>query len=361
MQPASAVELSGQLTSLGIQTRDSQLKQGVSDLSRLRLKLEDRREGFSWQLSYDNELLWGAQVRDPGFAALSTVPDPTWMDATATVQQSASLYWRHTLYRGWLQYENEALRLTLGRLRIAWGSGRIWNPTDRFNPVLPTALEPDQKLGVDALDMQWRYSHSGSIQAVGAPGRAANRTSRKLALRWQDTFAEADVAALIAKIGRERVFGLDITGNIGDAGARLEWMQSAGGVHGAFGQLVAGMDYTFQNEMFPEGLYLAIEYFYNGAPVPLAAASLNGSDLLQSSSGQLLGFLAGYDLSALWRFDLIVLSDLEKKGWFASPQLTWSAKENLDLSVFYQAAAGSPGNAFAMLNDLLAVRLDWYF
>jgi hypothetical protein len=33
-----------------------------------------------------------------------------------------------------------AFDISIGRQRIAWGSGRIWNPTDLFNPLNPTTF-----------------------------------------------------------------------------------------------------------------------------------------------------------------------------------------------------------------------------
>ncbi len=355
--PARALDFSGQITTLAIQTNNSLQQQGLTDLTRLRLKLEDQQGPFSWHISYDNELLWGGAVRDPAFSTLIAPPVPTFLDATATIRQSPSSFWRHALYRGWLQYEADALRVTVGRQRIAWGSGRIWNPTDRFNPVQPTALEPDQKLGVDALDMQWRYSNYGSIEGVAAPGRDASLTSRKLALRWQDTFGEFDVAAMLGRIGSERVAGLDVTGNIGEAGARLEWMQSNGGASGSYGQLAAGVDYTLHNDWVPRGLYLAVEYFYSGAPGAIALSQ----DRLQSISGQLLGLMGGYDLSPLWRLDILTILDMERFGWFVAPSLTWSAMENVDIALIVQLPGGQQGSEFARLNHLYTVRADWYF
>jgi len=362
--PVGAMDISGQLTSLAIQSTDSREQQGLTDFSRLRLKLEDQYGALSWQISYDNELLWGAGVRDPAFPLQAAQPEPTYMDASSTVRQSPSLYWRHTLYRGWLQYDAGAFKATLGRQRIAWGSGRIWNPTDRFNPVQPTALEPEQKLGVDALDVQWRYSGTGSFEGVAAPGRGASSTSKKSALRWQDTFGEFDVALMAARIGSERVAGLDITGNVGDASARLEWMQSNGGVSesgvqmGNYGQLAAGMDYTLHSSWFPEGLYLAAEYFYNGASSVVGTPS---QDRLQSVSGQLIGLLSGYDLTPLWRVDLLSIVDLEQRGWFVAPSLTWSAMENLDIALIAQLPGGRPASEFGRFHHLYEARVDWYF
>jgi len=356
---AQAVEFSGQYTNLLFYTRGSQGQPITTDLNRLRLRMEGAEGPFSWEVVYDNEVLWGGLVRDPLFQVLSALADPTYADLTATIHSTGSLDWQHTLYRGWLQYEQGPLQITVGRQRMAWGSGRIWNPTDRFNPVDPTALEPEQKTGVDAGVAVWRYSGSGAVQAIAAPGREAHGVSRKWVLRWQDTFGEADISLLGGRIGEEDVFGLDITGNVADGGARLELMQAWPSQGKAYLQLSAGYDYTLTSQWLPAGLYMAIEYFYNGAP-GLAPAGAP-VDRLQTLKRSLTGFMAGYDLTPLWRLDMLLLADMSDSSVFFMPQLTWSATDNMDIGLFAQLPAGTQAGEFARFDELLAFRLDWYF
>jgi len=357
--PAHAIEFSGQYTNLLFHTRGSLGQAITTDLNRLRLRLEGAEGPFSWEVVYDNEILWGGLVRDPLFQTLSALPPRTWADLTATILDSGAVNWQHTLYRGWLQYEEGPLQITAGRQRMAWGSGRIWNPTDRFNPVDPTALEPEQKTGVDAGVVVWRYSESATVQAVVTPGRQAHDVSRKWILRWQDTFGETDVALLGGRIGEEDVFGLDITGNVADGTARVELMQAWPVQGKAYMQLSAGYDYTLINPWLPAGLYLAIEYFYNGAPG--VAAPAVPVDRLQTLKRSLLGFMAGYDLTPLWRLDLLLLADTSAPSVFFMPQLTWSAANNIDIGLFAQLPAGTQTGEFARFDELLALRMDWYF
>ncbi len=351
----SAAELSGHYTNLMLHGANSVGRVGTSDINRLRLSLEHAAGNWSGRLSYDHEFLWGHAVRDPVFATLSRLPQPTWVDATATIRRAQSYQWRHTLYRGWLQYERPRFRLTVGRQRIAWGSGRIWNPTDRFNPIDPTTIEPDQRLGVDAVFGAWRYSASGSLSGIAAPGRGAHRLRRKGMLRWRDTIADTDVALTAGGVGNTRLMGMDVTGNLGGAGWRLEWMQSWRGGE-RFGQLVTGLDYTLNNRWFSNGLYLALEYFYNGA----AGRVTPYSDRLQSLARHQLGAMAGYDLTPLWRFDLLAIADLDYGSNFARPALTWSMGEDSELTIFGHYFSGARGD-FATVPNLTALQLVKYF
>lgn len=358
---AYAMEFSGQYTNLLFETRDSLKHNRTTDLNRLRLQLDGEHGSefgtFRIHLAYDHEILWGALVADPVLAAALRRPEPTWLDASATISRRTHLNWRHDLYRGWVEYETGPVQIRIGRQRIAWGSGRIWNPTDRFNPVQPTALEPEQKLGVDAGRLEWHYAGNGSVIAIAAPGRTVSRTSRKTAIRWQDTFGEFDLALMAGRIQRENMFGVDVTGNLGDASVRLEWMQANNSQDGRYGQISTGMDYTWYPAWFSNGLYMALEYFYNGAAGSVSAKQ----DRLNSRSKHLLGGMLGYDVSPLWRFDLLWIADMQQSGWFVAPSIRWSAEKNVDISFFVQMPQGSGNSEFSALEALYAMRADWYF
>ncbi len=363
-QPAAALELTGQYENLLFATRDSRKQQQITDLNRLRLKLDGENGPLRLHLAYDHELLWGGLVADPPVAAALRRSEPTWIDAEAALYRRARINWRHTLYRGWVEYDAGGVNLRLGRQRIAWGSGRIWNPTDRFNPVQPTALESAQKLGVDALRAAWNYGGNGSLIAVLAPGRAAYAASRKAALRWQDTFGEFDLAISLARIGAEHMLGVDLTGNLGDAGVRLEWMQGSllpGNRSGSYGQLIAGIDYTWQSRTLPNGLYMALEYFYNGAAAPFATLLPAAGDRLNSRSRHLLGGMLGYDLTPLWRGELLLIVDPGHGGSFIAPSLKWSLREDLELTLLAQLPNGRGVAEFAGFEPLYALRADCYF
>jgi hypothetical protein len=354
-----AIELSGRYTNLFFHTESLLNQKQTGDLNRLRLRAEDGFDQFSWELVYDHSWLYGSVVRSAQYQAASSLPYPTYLDLTSYIYRGHSLDWRHSLYRAWLQYEQDQLLLILGRQRIAWGSGRIWNPTDRFNPIDPTAVQQDQKIGVDAFNTAWRYDNSGSFQMILAPGRSEHNVARKVSGRWQDTFGEFDVAAMGGLFGDEQVLGIDLAGNIGDGGGRLEVVRSISGPDGAYTQLMAGYDYTLFHAWFPEGLYLAIEYFYNGASA--RNLSLASQDRLQSFSRSLWGGILGYDLTALLRFDFLLLADVTRHSFFYAPSVTWSVTDSIDFKVVAQLPTDGQSGEFASYRPLYAMQLDWYF
>jgi len=349
----------GSYRNLLFHVRDSIGAALTSDLNRLRLEWDGGISRLSWHVSYDHELLYGGLVSSPDFSATARLPDPAWLDASHTISPGGRHDWRHRLYRASVHYDGEHVGLTIGRQRIAWGVARIWNPTDRFNPVDPTALEPSEKTGVDALVASWRYSAFGAVQFVAAPGQASHRVSRKAALRWRDTLGEADVSLIAGRIGMERVLGGDVAANLMDGMLRLEGMQSWPKHAQGFAQISAGYDYTLTNSAFPTGLYLLVEYFYNGAPGD--APGLAPADRLYSRARHAFGVSAGYDLTPLWRLESTLIWEASSGSRFLLPKLTWSASENVDVTVFALLFGGSRRSEFGRRENTWALQADAYF
>ncbi len=59
--------------------------------------------------------------------------------------------------------------ITLGRQRISWGSGRIWNPTDLFNPVNPANFAKIEKDGADAAALTYFFGNFTDLEMVYNP------------------------------------------------------------------------------------------------------------------------------------------------------------------------------------------------
>jgi hypothetical protein len=359
-QLGPAGELGGSYRNLLQITRDSLGTRTVTDFNRLRLKLAGTHGPWSWLLSYDHDLIAGGLVESPDFALIKAIPEPTYLDATDTIASGDLFEWRHRVHRAALTYDWGGGRLTAGRQRIAWGSGRLWNPTDRFNPVAPTAIEPEEKIGVDAVFGELRFGQFGALQGVAGPGNGDRNVRRKLALRWRDTVGELDYAVLAGRIGDETVAGLDLAGNLWQGGFRLEAMVGRPEHEASYVQLATGYDFTFRNQTFPAGLYLLAEYFYNGAALAMAPPPLT-TDRLESRNAHFVGLSAGYDLTPLWRLDGLAIWDLIGESAFLGPRLTWSAAADIDVSMFAQLFLGDAGSEFGGLEDAYFLRLELFF
>jgi hypothetical protein len=362
-----------------------------TSLTRLRLGL-DMRAGphFSAEVVYDNEILAGSLDT---FAA--SAGDALGRPPYLNLQGGSSwdhVRWEHGLYRGYLFFESRHFELVLGRQRIPWGVGRLWNPIDRFNAIPPLALEADQSTGVDAVLARWIVSGFTSLEAVFAPAR--DRDDHSYALRLHGIFRDVDYSLMAGVFEEAPTAGLDLAANLGDAAGRLEvvytnprrqmWPVDSDRPYEIpdFWQVVVSADYLFD---VGEGIYALAEYLYNGnalgfgygkagpllplfeqtgepiPPVWLISADRFGGSRVVTRSRHLTGFELGYELTPELRGDLLVIADWDglSAAWF--PRLRYSPLDWLELTLGVQLVHGAPYSEFGSAEHLAFLLADVFF
>ncbi len=351
-------ETGGSVTTLLWQGENSLHQQRGNLLQRLRFQWQQQIGMLDWRVDDDVLALYGGMVRDPLFARQKRHPPATWLDAESVLYDRSPWWLRHRLYRGWLRWQQGDWQLVAGRQRMAWGTGRFWNPTDIFNPVSPVALEPEEKTGADALSLQWNYSGFGSLQAVLAPGKHRWGLPRKQAVRWRDTFDIGDISVSWLRADHQNLLGVDYAGDLGDAGIRFEGVRSS---DGRWQQWLVGGDVNYVSRCFPAGLYVALEYLNNKAANPsYQPLSAMPSAMLQSRSHQLLAGRAAYDVTALWHVELNWIQDLEHASQAVLPGVQYSPGEDMEVQWTLQWMTGQQGE-FAGLNTISLLRWQWFF
>jgi len=351
-----AADLSGSLKNLGLLTRDTDGQPVEYDLTRLRLNAEggSEEEGVRWQLTYDHELRLGSLLATPAYRMASKIPEPTWLDGAQTLSDGRRHQWQHRLHRGWLQLGSAETHAVLGRQRIAWGSARLWNPTDLFNPQPPLALEGEEKLGVDALLLEHSYSGFGALQAVVAPGNSVRLTPRRTAIRLRDTLADADWALVAAEVDRARILGIDLFAELFAGGIYGEAVAVRPGIGTDYRQIAVGFDTTFNPDWWESGIRLLIEGLYDGSwsrsPQPLGGGM-----------ARQLGIMAGTDLTPLWRLDGVLLLNPDRHGRALMPTLSWSARSDLTLSATAFLFAGPADSIYGRQSDSFCMQGEWFF
>ncbi len=360
----AAGELFGTATDLMWRTRDSTSHIINSGISRLRLELDGGRSlgdaDISWRIAYDNEIIWGGLVKRPAFGALKAAGEPTLFDGGLTLTGGGSYLWRHKIFRASVAWEPGDWRVIVGRQRVAWGSGRVWNPTDRFNPTSATALEGGQKTGSDAVSAERFVGPFGSLQMVFAPGVAKRSVSRKVALRWRDTIGETDYAIIAGGIENEKIIGLDLAGNLSWGGWHIE--TSAGWPKNSprYGQVVIGVDAIFLPEYLDQSVAFSLEYFRNGAATGNAPIGL-APDRVNSRRRDLWAFTTGYDLNFIWRAGLTALFDTQSGSRVTIPSLSWSASQDVDVTFSAQFFQGDATSEYGAGQDSFVALVAYYF
>ena len=356
-----------------------------TSLTRLRLQLDAALgDGWSGQLIYDLELRAG--ILDGLFSAPGAVGD-TFFGLEHRVGEATDRHAQvHRVYRGWLRFETGPLRVTLGRQRIPWGVGRFWDPIDRFNAIGPLALEGDQSLGIDALDVRWSFSGFNQLQLVYAP--ATRSADARYAARFQALVDDVDIGLLVGRFEQAFTAGFDLAGNLGDSAWRLEavWTDPSRTVlelgRGprplpSFWQLVVSIDHNFD---VGTGIYLLVEHlwdqnalglgtggpgasllpFFQAPGIPVSADRFGGSRVISLVSHQ-TGLMVSYELTSAVGGTLLVIWDWRGESAAVAPIVAFTGWNAVELSIGAQLFVGGRRSQYGGQEALAYARVEWFF
>ncbi|SHK57714.1 hypothetical protein [Rhodothermus profundi] len=323
------------------------------ELLRTRLMPTVRLPGsLRLQLAYEVNLLYASTPN-----LLSAPADP--MRPRQMIKLSARLYHdrhvrvTHYLDRLSLRRSFTWGRLELGRQRIAWGVGRLWNPVDFFNPLAPFEFARVEKNGADAFSLRYYLGLLSDLELVYNPehhGRWHN-----VAFRWRTHAGTYDLAFVGAILRRRATVGLTAAGNLGMAGARAELLWEQGRAI----SLVLGLDHQFAPRWY--GL---VEYYRNGR----GAARPEAYDWLALARGEAvqvgrdeLALMLQYELHPLVRLQALHLRNLNDQSFYTGFQLTWLATQAVDLVLGGWLGEGDRLSEYGLLPDVLFLRGRVYF
>lgn len=328
------------------------------DLSRLRLQWKGQlAEGVAIDVQHDTELLLGDYLRTRQFALQKDLPPATYWKAHGNWLDSRSAYGQHRLHRGVLTLSRGATDLHLGRQRIAWGTGRFWSPMDVLNPFSPTALEPGERVGVDALRVERKLGAVSRVGAVWAPAHSPQRDT--LLGLWHGNARGIDYSVAAGRRDRDRFLGLDLAGQIGDAGWRAEWTVTRPAGRASHQRALVGVDYAFANTVTLTG-----ELFYDGAgstdPARYDFAALLAGRM-QNLARRYAGLYASYEITPLLKWTNALVWNLDDRSRYYSPRLVYSVRTNLDLTLGAQIYGGGPASEYGRMRDLWFAQVQWFF
>jgi len=223
------------------------------------------------------------------------------------------------------------------------GVGRIWNPTDLFNPKNPYALEPDEVNGVFAL--AYTYSPSALSQMSIVSAMRADDTF-KYAGRIKGYLGVADAGINAVEANDARMIGYEIEGEWLNTGIEL---RSEGGwfedklLHQQFFQGVFGADYAFENSFSVAAEWLhSSKTFVENQLFHLASGVRD--NLVQASD--YAGISAGYEFDPLWYGRLISILNLDDNSMYVSPSLYYSLDNDMSIGLGAMFYSGKHNTEF---------------
>jgi hypothetical protein len=368
-----------------------------TSLTRLRLEFDARaNERLSAHVVYDHE--WTAVTKDTFERQLGQGFDTDpFVDLDWNIANVDRSEWRHSLYRAYASWEDEHLEAHVGRQRIPWGVGRLWNPLDRFNAIGPLAIEADQSQGVDAVRTRWSFTGFTFAEAIYAAGKRGK--DRDFALRAGSVVRDVDVAGMVGVFDEAPTAGIELAGNLGDAAGRMEAVFTNPERHvrrfdspkrselPSYWQVVLSIDNNFD---VGDGIYVLVEYLYNGNALGFGSGKpgsllgffeetdvsfagqrfrvvasgdvdLFGSSQVVTRSEHLVGTQVGYDLTPELRGDFVVLLDAERWSSSFFPTLRYSPLGWLEISLGVQLFTGTRRSEFGDAEPLGFVLAEAFF
>jgi hypothetical protein len=355
--PAQSVKLSGYLKNFSIMYHlaepinpDGAAPQPLLGQSNTRLRLSlsySPRESLTYLIAYDIS----PRIQDPLFFRASPFAVSI---ATASYRLadfrtplvpgrddpagSFGLY--HNLDRLSATIRTKLGDLIIGRQPVAWGSGKVTNPTDVLAPFSFYELDKEERLGVDAVRFRMSLSALSELDAGYVFGEHLRFSRSAFFLRNRLHVLKTDLSFVLVGFQEDLLLGVDLARGVGGSGV---WLEAAGVFPDAlsrlspkppsYGRLTAGIDRSLSSR-----LYGFLEYHFNGAgsESPSAYASLFSQPAFTRGTVYLMGrhYLsmgATYQASPLMPLTGLVIWNATDGSFALSPQAEYNISQNIYL------------------------------
>lgn len=321
------------------------------DYNRLRLRADWRSEGYFVTATGDAVNYLGDDfVHSVDFTYLDRVRPDIPFEIRTEMQRygpGAAMARIHRLHGG---YEGNAWRVDAGIQKISMGVGRIWTPTDLYNPKNSFALEPDEVFGVLAANAAYSPTDLSTLSAVVSVRRDH---TLKYAARYKGYLDVADVGIDVIKSDETTMVGYELEGNLLDTGA--EWRTEGGyfkndPLEAEFFQGIAGFDYGFEN-----GITWAVEALYSSETFTYAQLIAEYENEIVNNM-VLSPFYAGttltYDFNLFYSGSFLYIESFnDTNSRFVVPAFTYTFDDHNRMSLGMMLGLGSSGSEFAQYGE----------
>jgi hypothetical protein len=280
-------------------------------------------------------------------------------DLTWNIVNSNHYILNHFIDRLYFRQDFTWGNIVLGRQRISWGTGRIWNPTDLFNPINPANFSKIEKDGADAISCKYNIGQFTDLNVVFNPQEVIGNSN--YGFRFRTNFFEYDASIVGGSFDNSYIIGMDFAGNFFDAGVRGEGIFSVNenNSNDTFIKYILGADYQFNPE-----LYGMIEYHYNGEgktdKFDYELERLINGEILNLSQNYLY-VMINYQITPLLTGTLMNLSNLNDYSGFSGIFGTYSITANFYLGMGFQLSYGENFTEYWYYPNSVYLQIEYYF
>lgn len=265
--------------------------------------------------------------------------------------------------RLYLAYDSEKWSISLGRQRINWGVGSLWNPNDIFNAFSFTDFDYEERPGADAFLIRHYMGYTSSIEFAINAFDDWRRMKSAFLLKFNKWNYDFQVLAGISE--QNLVAGGAWVGAIGTLGIDGEFsyfydLDSTTNRRHSFAATL-GVNYMFSNSLFITGGFL---YNSNG----VMSGSASGLFNFQLSAKNLYPYRYAVSTTVSYPFSpalsgvlSAVYSPNESHALFLSPVLTYSIHDNWDFDLLGQITFSKENGKYKSPLQAFFLRLKFSF
>ncbi|HRY99762.1 MAG TPA: hypothetical protein P5550_11965, partial [Bacteroidales bacterium] len=311
-------------------------------------------------ISARNNLVFGELITSYPMLATTADRDPGLLDLSWKPGHGASYLMTTQLDRAFVEFSRNKWNLRLGRQRVNWGIGLVWNPNDLFNTFSYFDFDYEERPGSDAVKLEYFSSSTAAMQLVGKLDSAHQGT---VALMYRFNRWNYDFQWLVGTTPTDLVIGAGWAGQVLKGGFRGEasWFKPR---DGGRSQLVATLDgdYTLRDGWYFHGALLfnsAGTTGKAGAGLIMPESELSVKTLTRSRIS--LFAQAAYPLTPLISLGMAgILNPFDRSG-FMGPSAEFSLADNASVMILAQVFEGQSGTEFGDYGKLGHIRLRWSF
>lgn len=292
---------------------------------------------FTIAAEFRNRLFFGDLVRGtPGYAARVDNANNDYFDLSWVLLNDNGFVLHTMLDRLYAEYTAGNWEIRLGRQRVNWGIGTVWNPNDIFNAFAFTDFDYEERPGSDALRIRYFTGVAADIEiAVKAFDNWDEAVAAGL---WKFNTGGYDFQVLAGLSRGDLALGGGWAGNIKDMGFKGEFTWFEPVLNDGPDALAAtwSIDYAFNNSLYLQGGYLYNSLGANNAPIAgLFNFNLSAKNLYPYRHAVFAQ--AAYPFTPLLNGGIaLIYSPVEVHALFANPTLTLSIMDNWTLDMVGQ-------------------------